>query len=126
MFENKTKLTVVDGETLMNMKSLPTKFCVETLLLQGISMLGGAPKIGKSWMALDLCVRIVKGETTWNLTTRKGTTLYLCLEDPLINRVQQRLCFQRTHILQQLPERWQTDCTSKYEILSQTVSKIRK
>ncbi len=91
MNETKTNLTVIDGETLMDMKLPPTKFCVETLLPQGISMLGGAPKIGKSWMVLDLCVRIAKGETIWNLTTRKGTTLYLCLEDPL-NRVQQRLC----------------------------------
>ena len=32
----KTKLTVIDGETLMDMKLPPTKFCVETLLPQGI------------------------------------------------------------------------------------------
>ena len=53
-------------------------------------MLGGAPKIGKSWMVLDLCIRIAKGEEIWNLPTKKGTTLYLCLEDPL-RRVQERL-----------------------------------
>lgn len=91
MNENRTKLTVVDGETLMDMKLPPTKFCVETLLPQGIALLSGAPKIGKSWMVLDLCVRIAKGEAIWNLTTQKGTTLYLCLEDTLA-RVQQRLC----------------------------------
>lgn len=91
MNETKNQLTVVDGETLMDMKLPPTKFCVETLLPQGILILGGAPKIGKSWMVLDLCVRIAKGEAIWNLSTRKGTTLYLCLEDPL-NRIQQRLC----------------------------------
>ena len=91
MNETKTNLTVIDGETLMDMKLPPTKFCVETLLPQGISMLGGAPKIGKSWMVLDLCVHIAKGDAIWNLSTQKGTTLYLCLEDPL-NRIQQRLC----------------------------------
>lgn len=91
MNKRKNMLTVVDGETLMDMKLPPTKFCVETLLPQGISILGGAPKIGKSWMVLDLCVRIAKGEAIWNLSTQKGTTLYLCLEDPL-NRIQQRLC----------------------------------
>lgn len=91
MNETKNMLTVVDGETLMDMKLPPTKFCVETLLPQGISILGGAPKIGKSWMVLDLCVCIAKGEAIWNLSTQKGTTLYLCLEDPL-NRIQQRLC----------------------------------
>lgn len=85
-----TKLTVIDGETLMDMKLPPTKFCVETLLPQGICMLGGAPKIGKSWLVLDLCIRIAKGEPIWSLPTKKGTTLYLCLEDPL-RRVQERL-----------------------------------
>lgn len=90
MNETKNKLTVIDGETLMDMRLVPTRFCVETLLPQGVSMLGGAPKIGKSWMVLDLCIRIAKGEKIWNLTTKKGTTLYLCLEDPL-RRVQERL-----------------------------------
>ena len=90
MAENKNSFTVVDGETLMDMRLPPTKFCVETLLPQGVAILGGAPKIGKSWLVLDLCVRIAKGEPMWNLETRRGTTLYLCLEDPL-RRVQNRL-----------------------------------
>ena len=53
------------------------------MLPHGVSILGGAPKIGKSWMVLDWCVRIAKGENVWNLTTEKGTVLYLCLEDSL-------------------------------------------
>ena len=58
--KDKTKLAVIDGETLMDMRLVPTKFCVDTLLPQGICILGGAPKIGKSWLVLDLCVRIAK------------------------------------------------------------------
>lgn len=38
MNERKNMLTVVDGETLMDIKLPPTKFCVETLLPQGISI----------------------------------------------------------------------------------------
>ena len=68
----------------------PTKFCVDTLLPQGLCILGGASKIGKSWWVLDLCVRIAKGEPMWDLKTTGGTTLYLCLEDTL-RRVQNRL-----------------------------------
>ena len=41
-------------------------------------------------MVLDWCVRIAKGEPVWGLSTQKGTTLYLCLEDTL-RRVQDRL-----------------------------------
>jgi len=90
MADEKTKLAVIDGETLMDMKLPPTKFCVDTLLPQGLCILGGASKIGKSWWVLDLCVRIAKGEPMWDLKTTSGTTLYLCLEDTL-RRVQNRL-----------------------------------
>lgn len=90
MREKKNKLTVIDGETLMDMRLAPTKFCINTLLPQGITILGGAPKIGKSWLVLDMCVRIAKGESVWNMPTTRGTTLYLCLEDTL-RRVQERL-----------------------------------
>ena len=90
MVKDKNKLTVIDGETLMDMKLPPIKFCVETLLPQGLCILGGASKIGKSWWVLDLCVRIAKGEAMWDFKTTKGTTLYLCLEDTL-RRVQNRL-----------------------------------
>ncbi len=89
--ENQRQLAVIDGETLMDMRLPPTRFCVETLLPQGVSILGGAPKIGKSWLVLDLCIHVAKGEPLWNLPTQKGTTLYLCLEDSL-RRVQERLC----------------------------------
>ena len=84
------KLTVIDGETLMDMRLPPTRFCVQTLLPQGVTVLGGAPKIGKSWLVLDLCIRIAKGESIWNLPTARGTTLYLCLEDTA-RRIQERL-----------------------------------
>ena len=83
-------LEVVDGETLMDMQFPKSRFCIQSLLPQGVSILGGAPKIGKSWMVLDWCVRIAKGELVWNLPTDKGTVLYLCLEDSLA-RIQDRL-----------------------------------
>ncbi len=83
-------LTIYDGETLMDMRLEPTQFCVETLLPQGVCMLGCASKIGKSWMVLDLCVKVAKGEPFLGLPSRRGTTLYLCLEDTL-RRVQDRL-----------------------------------
>lgn len=87
---NNKKLTVIDGETLMDMRIKPISFCIDSLLPQGVSLLCGAPKIGKSWLVLDWCVRIAKGEEVWNFKTAKGTTLYLCLEDNL-SRIQQRL-----------------------------------
>ena len=84
------QLKVIDGESLVDMRLPPTRFCVQTLLPQGVTILGGAPKVGKSWLVLDLCVRVAKGEPIWNLPTTKGATLYLCLEDTE-RRVQERL-----------------------------------
>ena len=69
-------LQAIDGATLMGLYLEPTRFCVDTLLPQGVCFLGGASKIGKSWMVLDWCVRIAKGEPVWGLPTQKGTTLY--------------------------------------------------
>lgn len=44
-------LQAIDGATLMGLHLEPTRFCVDTLLPQGVCFLGGASKIGKSWMS---------------------------------------------------------------------------
>ena len=84
------KLNVIDGETLMDARLPKRNFCVETLLPEGISMLGGSPKVGKSWMVLLLALQVAKGEPIWNLPTKQGTVLYLALEDDY-SRLQKRL-----------------------------------
>ena len=66
------KLTVIDGETLQDMRLQPGKFTIDMLLPQGISMLGGAPKNGKSWMVLEWCVRVAMGEPVWGLPVKRG------------------------------------------------------
>ena len=86
----KTTLAVIDGETLMDKRLPETKFCVETLFPQGLCILGGSPKVGKSWLVLDLCIHIAKGEPMWGLPVTQGETLYLCLEDSE-RRIQERL-----------------------------------
>ena len=53
-------------------------------------MLGGAPKVGKSWMVLLFALQVAKGEPLWNLPTKQGTVLYLALEDSQ-SRLQDRL-----------------------------------
>ena len=68
----------------------PIRFFISSLLPQGLHILAGAPKVGKSWLALWLCLQIAKGEPIWNYQTIKSTTLYLCLEDSYA-RIQNRL-----------------------------------
>lgn len=90
MQSNPHKLTVIDGETLMDKRLPPTKFCVDTLLPQGLCILGGSPKVGKSWLVLDLCVHVAQGTPLWGLDVTRGDVLYLCLEDSE-RRLQERL-----------------------------------
>ena len=89
---NKTiaQLRTVDGQTLMSQPLHPPNFVVDTLISQGLHILAGSPKVGKSWLALWLAVTVAKGEPVWNMTTRQGPTLYLCLEDSVL-RIQNRL-----------------------------------
>ena len=75
--EMKKMFNSVEGTTLMDMDLPATKFVIKDLLPQGLAIIGGAPKVGKSWLMLDWCVRIAKGETIWNFPTTKGTTLYV-------------------------------------------------
>ena len=88
--KNNAPLRTVDGATLMSQPLHLPNFVVDTLLAQGLHILAGSPKVGKSWLALWLAVTVAKGEPVWNMTTRQGTTLYLCLEDSVL-RIQNRL-----------------------------------
>lgn len=83
-------LKVISGEDLSDMRLEPIRFCVDGLLPVGLSFLGGAPKAGKSWLVLDLCVRVARGQALWEIPTAQGDVLYLSLEDSL-NRIQDRL-----------------------------------
>lgn len=73
------KLRTVDGAALMSLPLRPPNFVVDTLLSQGLHILAGSPKVGKSWLALWLAVTVAKGEPVWNLASKQGTTLYLSL-----------------------------------------------
>ena len=90
MQEKQNNIKVIDAETLMDKRLPPTKFCVDTLLPQGLCILGGAPKVGKSWFVLDLCTHVARGDEFLGLSVTRGKVLYLCLEDPE-RRIQERL-----------------------------------
>ena len=84
------KLNTIDGAFLMSQPLRPPNFVVDTLIAQGLHILAGSPKVGKSWLALWLAVTVAKGELVWGMGVKRGTTLYLCLEDSVL-RIQNRL-----------------------------------
>ena len=85
-----TKLETINAEDLQNRTYEPTPFLVDELIPEGLHILAGAPKIGKSWLALWLCLCVAQGQTLWNFTTTQGEVLYLSLEDSF-QRIQTRL-----------------------------------
>lgn len=87
-------LSTIDADTLLSTTLPPTRFIIDRLLPQGLHILAGAPKVGKSWLALWLCLQVAQGTSVWDFPTHRGTVLYLCLEDSL-TRIQSRL-FQIT------------------------------
>ena len=84
------KLHTITAEDLQNRTYEPTPFLVDELIPEGLHILAGAPKIGKSWLALWLCLCILQGQPLWNFATTQGEVLYLSLEDSL-QRIQTRL-----------------------------------
>ena len=74
-------LNTIDSKTLMATDLPPLRFVVSELLPQGLHILAGAPKVGKSWLALWLCLCVAKGESAWDFPTNASGVLYLCLED---------------------------------------------
>ena len=85
-----TKLETITAEDLQNRTYEPTHFLVDELIPEGLHILAGAPKIGKSWLALWLCLRVSQGQPLWNFATTQGEVLYLSLEDSF-QRIQTRL-----------------------------------
>ena len=58
----------------MSLPLTPLNFVVDTLLSQGLHILAGSPKVGKSWLALWLSVMVAKGEAVWGMSVQQGTT----------------------------------------------------
>ena len=85
-----TKLETITAEDLQNRTYEPTHFLVDELIPKGLHILAGAPKIGKSWLALWLCLCVAQGQALWNFATTQGEALYLSLEDSF-QRIQTRL-----------------------------------
>lgn len=87
---NQTTLQTVDAEMLLATPLKPIRWIVQDIIPQGMHILAGSPKIGKSWLMLNLCLQVAKGKPLWEYETSQCDVLYLCLEDTF-NRIQKRM-----------------------------------
>lgn len=76
-------LEIIDGYTLLMTDYPPPVFLFDGLLHNGLTLLAGRPKIGKSWLALQLAVDAAMGRPgLGKFAHRKPTSvLYMALEE---------------------------------------------
>lgn len=83
----------------------PVSYCVPDLIPEGLTIIAGKPKIGKSWLALDVCIAIAAAR--FCLGERKplqGDVLYAAMEDNP-RRLQRRIDRLLSPVSAQWPER---------------------
>jgi hypothetical protein len=70
------------AEELLRMELPEPRFAVEGIVPEGLSVLAGKPKLGKSWAALNLALAVATGGVALGkVQVEQGAVLYLALED---------------------------------------------
>ncbi|WP_176251158.1 AAA family ATPase [Sulfitobacter sp. HGT1] len=65
---------------LQAMKFPPLKYSVDGIIVEGITLLAGKPKLGKSWMALNIAMAVASGGLALGtIQCKKGPVLYAAL-----------------------------------------------
>lgn len=75
------KLDTIDAEELMATPYAPKNFIVADMLPEGLTLLCGPYKIGKSWFVLQLCLCVALGRMFLGHNIISSDVLYLALED---------------------------------------------
>ncbi|KKN20633.1 hypothetical protein LCGC14_0933610 [marine sediment metagenome] len=75
-------ITTITASALQSKEFPPLQYAVDGYLAEGVTLLAGKPKIGKSWMALDFAMAVATGDLALgSVRCRKGAILYCALED---------------------------------------------
>jgi AAA domain len=90
---------------LRTMAFPPVSYVVPGIIPEGLTILAGRPKIGKSWMALDLAIGIATGKPVLGgVHVEQGDVLNCCLEDNP-RRLQRRVTKLLSPFTAEWPER---------------------
>jgi hypothetical protein len=75
-------LTHITGTDLLAKEFPPMRWAVPGVIPEGLTELAGSPKVGKSWMVLDVGVSVATGQPVLGgIDVEAGDVLYLALED---------------------------------------------
>ena len=81
---------IFNAAELQGMEFPPINWVVPGVLPEGLTILAGKPKLGKSWLALDMALAVAGGGAVLGRECEPGPVLYLALEDNQ-RRLQRRL-----------------------------------
>lgn len=84
------KIQIMTMPELMETRFRVRPAVIDGLLPVGTYLLAGAPKIGKSFLVLQMAYQVSMGAPFLGFSSRQGTVLYLALEDTC-ERLQKRL-----------------------------------
>lgn len=84
----------ITARALASMTFEDVDYVIPGLLPVGLVVLAGSPKIGKSFLAMDLAYSVAAGETFLDYDTEAGSVLFVALEDPQ-RRIYERLAARR-------------------------------
>ena len=77
----KREVKSTEASDLLTADLPPILFLVEELVSQGLGGLSAKSKLGKSWLALQLAVDLIRGDKFLGFTTKVSGVLYIDLEN---------------------------------------------
>lgn len=75
-------LSLMSADHILTTEWPDPVWAVPNLLPSGLTILAGRPKVGKSWMALQIALAVAAGGIALGERVKAGPVLYLALEDP--------------------------------------------
>lgn len=85
---------VIPAMNILKTEYPPLRELVPGMLAEGLSFLVGRPKVGKSWLAMQLAYSVMTGGMIFGQNVEKGKVLYFALEDSG-RRLQKRMMLQQ-------------------------------
>lgn len=81
LIENLVPFTIVSGATILQTEYPEPPWTVPDILPIGFTLFGGRPKVGKSWLALQIAHAKATGGSCFDRKVTQGRVLYIALDD---------------------------------------------
>lgn len=75
------KLSAISAYDLQNKVFEERYYAVQNMIPEGETIIAAPPKTGKSWLMLDMCLKVAEGKNFLGFESKQSDTLYLALED---------------------------------------------